>query len=268
LLQPDLRLLTLTGREASAKTRLSLSIAQDLRPAFEDGVWFVDLSAIHDPALVLPTIAVALHLNKSDTASPLDLLVTALKRSTRFWCSTFRAGAFRRPRAAHAACSLSRVAAAGDQSERLHLTGEQEYPLSPLPVRRIPAPLICNNSRRATRSPFLWKRARAVHPAFRLTPSNARVVAEICVQLDGLPLAIELAAARIRLLSPQALLTRLSSRLSILTRGSRDLPERQQTLRNTLAWSYSLLEVSEQRLFRRLAVFVGAGRCQPVSNWP
>jgi predicted ATPase len=139
----------------------------------------------------------------------------------------------------------------------LHLSGEHQFPVLPLPIpdlahlppldilARTPAVALC------------LQRMQSARPDFQLTEANARVVAEICTHLDGLPLAIELAAARIKLLSPQALLARMKQRLPLLTGGTQDLPARQQTLRNTLEWSYSLLNSAEQRLFRRMAVFVG-----------
>src|SRR5215470_2199965 len=139
----------------------------------------------------------------------------------------------------------------------LHLSGEHEFPISPLAVpdlTQLPSPEALTQE--ASVRLFVL-RTQAIQPAFGVTPANARAIAEICVQLDGLPLAIELAAARSKLLPPQALLKRLSHRLEVLTGGAQDLPARQQTLRNTLQWSYDLLTAEEQRLFRWLSIFVG-----------
>src|SRR5207248_308742 len=139
----------------------------------------------------------------------------------------------------------------------LHLHGEHEFPVPPLALPDLnDLPQSQTLSQYAAVALFL-ERAQAARPDFELTPTNGRAIAEICVRLDGLPLAIELAAARIKLLSPQALLARLEHRLQILTGGARNVPVRQQTIRNTIAWSYNLLDEQEQRLFRRLSVFVG-----------
>ena len=139
----------------------------------------------------------------------------------------------------------------------LHLHGEYEFPVPPLALPDLTT-LPQSLSQNAAVALFL-ERARAVKPDFELTPTNTRAIAQICVRLDGLPLAIELAAARIKLLPPQALLARLEHRLQVLTGGARDVPARQQTLRNLLAWSYDLLDGKEQQLFGRLSVFVGGG---------
>src|SRR5437763_13755467 len=140
--------------------------------------------------------------------------------------------------------------------EALHVQAEHDLPVPPLELpdpRRLPDLAVLSHN--AAIALFL-QRAQAVKPDFQLTNANARAIAEICVRLDGLPLAIELAAARMKLLPPQALLARMDQRLAVLTGASRDVPARQQTLRNTIAWSYNLLDAAEQRLFRRLAVFV------------
>src|SRR5205823_12311536 len=138
----------------------------------------------------------------------------------------------------------------------LHVQGECEFPVPPLALPNLKQlPDRENLSQYAAVALFL-QRAQANRPDFQVTTANARVIAEICTRLDGLPLALELAAARIKLLTPQALLTRLDHRLQVLTGGGRDVPSRQQTLRNTIAWSYTLLDKEEQKLFRRLSVFV------------
>ncbi|MEJ2052069.1 MAG: hypothetical protein P8Y60_19930, partial [Calditrichota bacterium] len=141
----------------------------------------------------------------------------------------------------------------------LHLRGEFELPVPPLAVPEIPDPNQISSLAHYAAVALFCQRAGAVNPGFRLTKANGSVVAEICRRLDGLPLAIELAAARLRLLSPQAMLSRLKKRLSVLTGGARDLPDRQKTMRDTIAWSYDLLEPAAARLFRRMAAFVGGG---------
>src|SRR6266568_96693 len=139
----------------------------------------------------------------------------------------------------------------------LHLSGEHEFPVSPLAVPDLTQQLSPEMLTQQAAVRLFVLRTQAIQPAFGVTPANARAIAEICVHLDGLPLAIELAAARSKLLPPQALLKRLSHRLEVLTGGAQDLPARQQTLRNTLQWSYDLLTQQEQRLFRWLSIFVG-----------
>src|SRR3989440_7481253 len=148
--------------------------------------------------------------------------------------------------------------------EALHVQAEQEFPVPPLELpdpKRLPDLAVLSHN--AAVALFL-QRAQATKPDFQLTNANARAIAEICVRLDGLPLAIELAASRMKLLPPQALLARLDQRLLVLTGASRDVPARQQTLRNTIAWSYNLLDAAEQRLFRRLSVFVGGCTLQAI----
>jgi predicted ATPase len=139
----------------------------------------------------------------------------------------------------------------------LHVRDEHEFPVLPLLVPDLNHPTALEVLSHHAAVALFLERARSVKPNFQMTPTNARTIAEICVHLDGLPLAIELAAARMKLLTPQALLARFGQRLDVLTYGARDLPVRQQTLRNTIAWSYGLLGAAEQQLFRRLSVFVG-----------
>ena len=148
----------------------------------------------------------------------------------------------------------------------LHIQGEHEFPVPPLTLpdlTQLPEPETLSNF---TPIALFLQRAQAIKPTFQITATNANAIVEVCVRLDGLPLAIELAAARIKLLPPQALLARLGHRLEILTSGRQDVPERQQTLRNTIAWSYQLLDEQEQRLFRRLSIFVGGCSLQGVES--
>jgi predicted ATPase/DNA-binding winged helix-turn-helix (wHTH) protein len=252
------RLLTLTGPGGVGKTRLGLQVAADLCQDFAHGVCFVPLATIRDPALVLPTIAQTLGLQETAEQRPLDGLQAHLcDKQLLLVLDNFEQVVAAAPAVAAllTACPMLKILVTS--REVLRLSGEYEFPVPPLAVpdpRHLPptAALV----QYAAVALFL-QRALAVKPDFAVTPENAAAVAEICVRLDGLPLAIELAASRIKLLSPVALLARLASRLEWLHSGARDLLARHQTLRRAIAWSYELLEASEQVLFRRLAVFVG-----------
>jgi predicted ATPase/class 3 adenylate cyclase/DNA-binding CsgD family transcriptional regulator len=258
LQREEVRLLTLTGPGGTGKTRLGLQVAAELSDAFSDGVYFVNLAPISDPALVVPTLAQALDIKEIAEQSLLDLLKGSLHwKHLLLLLDNFEqvVGAAIYVAELLAACPNLKVLVTSRMA--LHVRGEQEFAVPPLAVpdpRHLPE-LVALSQYEAVA--LFIQRAQAVKPEFQVTNANAPAVAEICVRLDGLPLAIELAAARVKVLPPQALLARLGQRLAVLTSGARDVPERQKTLRNTIEWSYLLLDAYEQRLFHRLSVFVG-----------
>ena len=258
LAHPTVRLLTLLGAGGIGKTRLSLQVATQMRDQFADGVCFVPLAPIRDPALVLSAIAQVLDIRESGARPLLEQLKEALRhRQLLLLLDNVEQVVTVAPHLEELLAACPHLKLLVTSRATLHVQAEQIFPVPPLSLPdllHLPASEALVHY--AAVALFL-QQARAMQPGFQLTQANVRAVAEICVQLDGLPLAIELAAARIRLLSPQALLGRLSQRLAILTSGPRNLPVRQQTLRNTLTWSYELLEHEEQQVFRRLSVFVG-----------
>ncbi len=258
LRRSGVRLLTLTGTGGVGKTRLALQVATQLLDDFADGVSFVSLAPISDPDLVIPTIAQALDLKESG-ARPLPDLLTAFLRDKQLLLllDNFEQVVQAAPHLTDLLACCPDLKLLVTSRAVLHVQGEHEFPVPPLALPDLnQLPEDTSLSRYAAVMLFI-QRAQATRPDFQLTTANARSIAEICVRLDGLPLAIELAAARIKLFPPQALLKRLEHRLQVLTSGAQDVPVRQQTLRNTIQWSYDLLSTEEQRLFRRLSVFVG-----------
>jgi predicted ATPase/class 3 adenylate cyclase len=256
--QQSSRLVTLTGPGGTGKTRLAQAVAADLLDAFPDGVWFVDLAPVTDPALVLPTIARTLGLREIGTRSVQDAL-SAYLASKRLLVvlDNFE-------HLLEAAPVVSDLLGAGPDNavlvtsrEPLRLRGEREVAVAPLAVPghqdHLPTDVLAQNPAVS----LFVQRAQAARADFELTDENTATVAAICRRVDGLPLAIELAAARVKVLPPSALLTRLDSRLPLLAGGPRDAPARQRTLRDTIAWSHDLLREEERVLFRHLGVFAG-----------
>jgi len=258
LRRPQVRLLTLNGTGGVGKTRLGLAVVQELLVDFADGACFVSLAPISDPDLVLPTIVQALGLWEVGDRPPLEHLKEYLhEKHLLLLLDNFEQVVAAAPLLVTLLEACPQLKLLVTSRVALRISGEHGFPVPPLALpdlTHLPASEVLEQFAAVT---LFLERARAIRPGFQLTPSHARTIAKICTYLDGLPLAIELAAARMNVLSPPALLARLSHRLRVLTGGVRDAPARQQTLRNTLQWSYDLLAEQEQRLFRWLSVFVG-----------
>lgn len=251
------RLITLTGPGGSGKTRLALQVASQVLDQFH-GVFFVALGPINDPGLVPSTIAQTLGIRESAGRSILESLKDYLQsRSMLLVLDNFEQVISAAPLIAELLAVGSKLKVIATSREGLRISGERLYLVPSLALPNLSQELSPENLSQYASIQLFIQRAQAVKPDFKMTDDLAPAVAEICYRLDGLPLAIELAAARIKLLSPSAMLARLEHRLKFLTGGGRDLPARQQTLRNAIAWSYDLLDESEKKLFRQLSICVG-----------
>jgi len=258
LLRDDVRLLTLTGPGGTGKTRLSLQVAAEMIDQFADGVFFVALAPISDPGQVAATIAQTLGVREVPGRPVVESAQAYLSgKQMLLLLDNFEQILEAAPVVSDLLTAAPGLKILVTSRAALQLRGEHEEAVSPLALpdrRQAPEPAALSQYSAVA---LFIERARAIKADFAVTNENAPAVAEICHRLDGLPLAIELAAARTRLLTPQAVLARLERRLPILTGGARDLPARQQTLRNAIAWSYDLLSRQEQMLYRRLAIFAG-----------
>lgn len=267
LRNPDVRLLSLVGAAGTGKTRLAVEVANQVAEHFADGTWFVDLAPVREPELVPTAIAATLDVREDRDRPLIETLKQHLaSRRTLLLLDNFEQVVPAAPYLADLLRACPELKLLVTSRSALHLHWEHELVVNPLAVPDLavlPAPA---SLAEVASVALLMQRTQRIDPEFRLDDSNAREIAEICVRLDGLPLAIELAAARMRVLPPRALLSRLSRGLAVLDSGHQDQPARQRTLRAALDWSYELLAPAEQALFRRLGVFVGGFGLEAVGE--
>jgi len=268
LLRDGVRLVTVTGPGGIGKTRLAVQVANGLVECFPGGTHFVPLSSLSDPGLIASVIVQTLGIREARGQSPLEILKENLQDSLRapmlLLLDNFEQLVQAAPTVAELLAMGPNLKIMVTSRAALHVYGEHEFPVPPLALpdsRSIPTVEVLSQYPAVA---LFLQRAVAAKPDFTLNRENAFAVTEICARLDGLPLAIELAAARVKVLSPSSMLTRLASRLHLLTGGARDLPQRQQTLRAAMDWSYDLLSAAEQKLFRRLSVFAGGCNLEGV----
>jgi len=259
LRRDDIALVTLTGAGGTGKSRLAIQIGLEMLDRFKDGVFLVGLEPISDSNLVIPTIAETLGIHESVGSQPLVEILKEFLRDKQMLLllDNFEQVVEVSPRIAELLETCPKLKAVATSRTPLRLRAEKELPVPPLAVPSDQNFTNLDNLSQYAAVELFIQRAQAVKPDFNVTNANAPAVAEICYRLDGLPLAIELAAARIKLLTPQGLLTRLEHRFELLRGGTRDLPERQRTLRGAIDWSYNLLTEGEKKLFRRLSIFIG-----------
>ena len=270
LLRQDVRLVTVTGPGGIGKTRLAVEVASGLAESFFGGIHYVPLSPLSDPGLIASVIVQTMGIGEAGGQSPLEILKRNLQDSLRapmlLLLDNFEHLIPAAPIVAELLVMGPYLKVLVTSRAALHVYGEHEFPVPPLALpdsRSISSVEVLSQYPAVA---LFVQRAVAAKPNFELNRENAPAIIEICARLDGLPLAIELAAARIKVLSPSSMLTRLASRLQLLTGGARDLPQRQQTLRAAMNWSYDLLNAAEQKLFRRLSVFVGGCTLEGVEG--
>ena len=268
VLRQDVRLVTITGPGGIGKTRLAAQVAGELVEHFPGGTHFVPLSSLTDPGLIASAIVQTLGIGEAGGQSPLEILMRNLQDSSRapmlLLLDNFEHLVQAAPTVADLLATGPNLKIMVTSRGALHVYGEHEFPVPPLALPDSRSKPSVDVLSQCPAVALFVQRAAAAKPDFVLNRENAPAVAEICTRLDGLPLAIELAAARVRVLSPSSMLARLASRLQLLTGGPRDLPHRQQTLRAAIDWSYDLLSAAEQKLFRRLSVFVGGCNLEGV----
>ncbi len=264
----DVRLVTVTGPGGMGKTRLAVEVANSLVEQFPGGIYFVPLSPVSDPSLMASAIVQTLGIREAGGQSPLEVLKKNLRDSSGapmlLLLDNFEHLIQASPVVAELLATAPTLKILVTSRAALHVYGEHEFPVPPLALPDSKSMPSLEALSKCPAVALFVQRAGAAKPDFELNAENAQAVAEICARLDGLPLAIELAAARVKVLSLSAMQTRLASRLQLLTGGARDLPQRQQTLRATIDWSYDLLSPAEQKLFRRLSVFVGGSTLEGV----
>jgi predicted ATPase len=257
LLRPDARLVTLTGPGGTGKTRLSLQAAQEVADHFSHGVVFVSLADDSNSDQLVSRIAQSLEVREGGRPLLENVKDYLRDKQLLLVLDNFEQLVSAAPVVADLLAVAPRLKILATSRIALNLHGEHEFPVPPLDLPQATSELTAENLAANESVRLFVERARAAHPSFALTDDNAAAVAQICRRLDGLPLALELAAARVKLLSPQAILARLDDRLKLLTGGARDLPARQQTLRNAIEWSYNLLNQAEKTLYAQLGIFVG-----------
>ncbi|GAC1357097.1 MAG: hypothetical protein NVS4B11_29500 [Ktedonobacteraceae bacterium] len=264
---PDVRLLSIVGTGGIGKTRFALQLVTYLTRDFADGIFFISFASVQNPNMVVSTIVQVLEVKGEDKQPLFDLLKNSIgNKQLLLLLDNFEQVIVAASQVAELVAACPQLKIIVTSREVLRIRCEHPFALVPLALP---------SSKRVSDVPYLLECeaiqlfvecVQAVKPGFRLNETNASVIAEICTRLDGLPLAIELAAARLRLLSPQALLAQMDRRLHVLTSGARDVPERQRTLRATMQWSYDLLTLEEQHLFRWLSIFVGGCTLQAVQS--